>query len=119
MVTASVDKTARLWAASSGGAIGQPMQHGAEVYSVAFSPDGQRVVTASGDKTARVWDVPKICEKGTSEDILLLADLAEASGGVALLTSGEGEILNLLTTEQVKATREKISAKFGSGVSVI
>ncbi len=27
-----------------------------EVYSAAFSPDGQRIVTASADKTARVWN---------------------------------------------------------------
>ena len=28
----------------------------AEVRSVAFSPDGQRIVTGSGDQTAKVWD---------------------------------------------------------------
>ena len=56
LVTASADKTARLWEASSGKAIGLPMQHNGEVKSAAFSPDGQRVVTASADKTARLWE---------------------------------------------------------------
>ena len=31
--------------------------HGAEVYSVAFSPDGKSILTGSGDKTARFWDL--------------------------------------------------------------
>jgi WD40 repeat protein len=33
-----------------------PLQHQNRVMSVAFSPDGTRVVTASYDGTARVWD---------------------------------------------------------------
>ena len=30
--------------------------HTGMVYSVAFSPDGKRVLTGSRDNTARVWD---------------------------------------------------------------
>ncbi len=33
-----------------------PLRHEKEVNSVAFSPDGLRVVTGSWDKTARIWD---------------------------------------------------------------
>ena len=56
VVTASEDKTARLWDAASGKPIGEPMKHESDVNSAQFSPDGQRVVTASEDKTARLWD---------------------------------------------------------------
>ena len=57
VVTASNDKTARLWDAATGKPIGEPMKHEDRVSSAQFSPDGQRVVTASNDKTARLWDV--------------------------------------------------------------
>ena len=56
--TASADKTARLWDAASGKAIGEPMRHDDEVLSARFSPDGHWVVTASSD-TARVWKVAR------------------------------------------------------------
>src|SRR5947199_4220817 len=56
IVTASADKTARLWDAASGKPIGELMKHEGMVFSAQFSPDGQRVVTASADKTARLWD---------------------------------------------------------------
>ena len=56
VVTASNDKTARVWDARSGQPLTEPLKHEEGVYSASFSPDGTRVVTASGDKTARVWD---------------------------------------------------------------
>ena len=56
VVTASSDKTARVWEAATGKAIGEPLRHEEEVTSAAFSPDGKFVVTASDDKTARVWE---------------------------------------------------------------
>ena len=57
IVTASSDKTARLWDAETGKPIGEPLRgHEDDVRSAAFSPDGKRIVTASDDKTARLWD---------------------------------------------------------------
>ncbi len=112
VVTASVDKTARVWDAATGKPIGEPMNHEDDVRSAQFSPDGRRVVTASDDKTARLWDVATMTDKDTREDILLLAELAEASGGVAFETVGQAENLKLLAPEQVIASRAKIAAKF-------
>jgi WD40 repeat protein len=57
VVTASADKTARIWDAETGQAIGAPLRgHGDIVASAAFSPNGKRIVTASWDKTAQIWD---------------------------------------------------------------
>ena len=56
VVTASVDKTARVWTQSHGRWTGQSLEgHQGIVHSAVFSADGTRVVSASGDRTARVW----------------------------------------------------------------
>src|SRR4030095_6228421 len=47
---------------------------------------------------------------------LLLAELAEATGGVALGTVGQAENLVALTPEKIRTPREKLAAKY-AGVS--
>jgi WD40 repeat protein len=56
ILTASADKTARLWDATTGAPVGEPMRHEDEVVAAVFSPDGARIATASKDRTARLWD---------------------------------------------------------------
>ena len=57
IVTASQDKTARVWTRGLDGSWNSVVLqgHGGWVSSAAFSPDGGRIVTASQDQTARVW----------------------------------------------------------------
>jgi WD40 repeat protein len=57
IVTASDDRTARLWDATTGVEIIALRGHEDVVRSACFSPDGTRIVTASDDGTARLWDV--------------------------------------------------------------
>ncbi len=66
MVTASADKTARLWDAETGAELALLKGHEGWVRHAAFSPDGRRVVTASWDNTARLWDAE------TGEELALL-----------------------------------------------
>jgi WD40 repeat protein len=55
ILTASWDKTAKLWDANSGKLIAT-FAHQGPVNTAVFSPDGARIVTASADKTAKLWD---------------------------------------------------------------
>ena len=56
IVTASSDRTARLWDAQTGAALAVLQGHTGSVNGAGFSPDGARIVTASSDRTARLWD---------------------------------------------------------------
>jgi eukaryotic-like serine/threonine-protein kinase len=56
IVTASMDRTARVWDASEGKELLTLRGHRDFVWSVAFAPDGRRIVTASFDHTAKVWE---------------------------------------------------------------
>jgi len=55
VVTASADRTARVWAFPSGKLTSTLRGHSGNVFSADFSPNSRRVVTAGGDATARIW----------------------------------------------------------------
>jgi predicted NACHT family NTPase len=54
-VTASWDKTAKLWDTVSGKLVAL-FAHQDRVNSAVFSPNGARILTASADNTAKLWD---------------------------------------------------------------
>jgi len=56
-VSASGDKTLKVWDLKSGQEIRTLSGHASEVKAVAVTPDGRHAVSASGDKTLKVWDL--------------------------------------------------------------
>jgi len=56
-VSASFDKTLRVWDLETGICLRVVQGHSDTVMSVSVSPDGRRAVSASLDKTLRVWDL--------------------------------------------------------------
>jgi WD40 repeat protein/serine/threonine protein kinase len=56
VVSASADKTVRVWKADGSGASIVLRGHDEAVVWASFSPDGRQVVSASLDKTVRVWN---------------------------------------------------------------
>src|SRR5574341_352498 len=57
IVTASDNHSARVWDASTGQPVSEPLLHLDIVKWAEFSPEGTRVVSASMDNTACIWDV--------------------------------------------------------------
>jgi WD40 repeat protein len=89
IVTASLDKTAKVWDAAGGREPLTLKGHSDHVLSVAFSADGQRIVTGSVDQTAKVWEASSGRElltlKGHSAPIL---SVAFSPDGQRIVTSG-------------------------------
>jgi WD40 repeat protein len=57
LVSASRDKTLRVWDLHSGEGLAVLRGHDREVRDCVVMPDGRRVVSASADATLRIWDI--------------------------------------------------------------
>ena len=56
-LSASGDKTLKMWDLQTGEALRTLEGHSGSVYAVAVTPDGKRAISASDDKTLKVWDL--------------------------------------------------------------
>ncbi len=66
-VAVSSNNTLKVWDAQSGQETRTLKGHAGPVSSVAFSPDGRRIVSGSEDTTLKVWDASKSAPKPTVE----------------------------------------------------
>lgn len=57
IATASLDKSARVWNATTGQPASALLHHDLSVVNVHFSPDGKLLATASADGIGRLWNV--------------------------------------------------------------
>ncbi|MBV8629417.1 MAG: TIR domain-containing protein, partial [Silvibacterium sp.] len=76
-ISASEDKTLKVWDLESGAELHTLAGHSGWVTSVAVTPDGRRAISASHDKTLKVWDLENGGElrtlEGHSNDVTSVA----------------------------------------------
>jgi WD40 repeat protein/serine/threonine protein kinase/TPR repeat protein len=72
IITASYDRTARIWDSSTGREIMQLSGHTDRLRSASYSLDGRHIVTSSHDKTARIWDA------ATGQQLMVLTGHTDA-----------------------------------------
>ena len=96
LVSASKDKTLRLWDVVSGEMLQILDVNRADVSGVAFSPDGKTLASASRDKTLRLWDVTSRQRlrilKGHHKEVF---GIAFSPDGKALASASEDNTLRL------------------------
>ena len=94
ILTASWDKTAKLWDAASDRLI-VSFVHESFVWHAAFSPDGARILTASADKTAKLWDAAsgKLIASFAHQDSV--NDAAFSPDGARILTASADKTAKL------------------------
>jgi WD40 repeat protein/serine/threonine protein kinase len=100
IVTASYDKTVRVWNADGSGEPLVLRGHEDAVFSAAYSPDGKRIVSSSLDKTARVWNA-----EGTGEPLVLrghgsgVPTAAYSPDGKRIVTASEDKTVRVWSAE--------------------
>ena len=94
ILTASRDKTAKLWDAASGKLLAS-FDHQGRVLQGVFSPDGTRILTASADMTAKLWDATsgKLLTSFDHQDWILRA--AFSPDGSRILTASADKTAKL------------------------
>jgi serine/threonine protein kinase len=108
IVTASRDKTARIWDARTGVQLAVLSGHDDRVECAAYSPDGTHIVTASSDKTARIWDA------STGAQLALLS--GHADGIYCAAYSPDG---TRIVTASIDKTARVWDARTGTQLAVL
>jgi len=93
-ISASADRTLKVWDLATGAEQRTLTGHGSVVLAVAVTPDGRRAISASADRTLKVWDVATGAEQRTltGHDASVLAVAVTPDGQRAISASDDGTL---------------------------
>jgi len=86
VVSCSTDGTARIWDAKTGTELKQFTGHEAEVWRVAFTPDGRQILSGGVDALLRLWDI------ATAKEVRRFEGHTEWVMGVAFSPDGRNAV---------------------------
>jgi WD40 repeat protein/serine/threonine protein kinase len=96
VVTASADKSARVWDAASGALKQELRGHKSEILLARFSPDGKFVATATAEGTLHIWNTESGKEMfRTNAHVLRINALAFSPDGRRLISAGDDHTARL------------------------
>lgn len=107
IVTASEDKTARVWNAENGDQLATLRGHTEGVRVASFSPDGRQVITASTDKTARLWNAETGQQSAVLEHDGVVRSAAFSPDGRRVVTASDDNTARVWDVQ----TRKQIALK--------
>jgi roadblock/LC7 domain-containing protein len=118
LVSASADKTVRLWDAQLGAARQTLKGHSDWVFAVVFSPDGKLLASTSADKTVKLWDVRSGSTRQTLEGHSAGVYAVVFSPDGKLLASGSRDKTVRLWDVRSEATRQTLEGHSGRVTAV-
>ena len=108
-VSASLDKTLKVWNLQGGREVRTLTGHSDAINSVALSSDGRRAVSASDDKTLKVWDVEEGRElrtlSGHLNSVQSVAMSADGQRAVSASWDGTLRVWDLNTQREPRILR--------------
>lgn len=111
IVSASTDKTVKIWDATTGECLKTLEGHTDVVNSASFSNDGEKIVSASMDKTMKIWDANSgECLKTLEGDSNYVHSAAFSPDGTKIVSASEDnaiKIWDINTGECLKTISEE------------
>jgi len=95
VVTASTDKTAKIWEAATGKHV-MTLSHPDRVMAAAWSADGERIATAGWDRTLRIWErsTGRLLDE-LRDDTLKFLDVTFSPDGTRLAAASHSGVVTL------------------------